>query len=504
MNRFHSVAIAAAIVVSALGFTHLAAQPTQSAPKQLIGEPLIKGIPQSARPRTSLPFNGGKAEKTAVVPSRLISSSIRPHDGSGSFTQIPSDTVDYVYSGYRGGDGTDNNPLKYDTMLLRKWDGSLGIFVPDSRDIQFFDAKDRLVGEIAQYVSGGKWLNNHLENWIYNTSGNDSIYKYHSWDSATSSWILYRRVTSTYNSSGLLDRTVEEYLDFNTNTLAPYSRTTFSYNAAGLVTNTDYESPTGTPGTWLLKSRDVQSYTSSNLLSRHTSLQRMAGPSVDSSYDFRYYYNSANQLVSSRSRNYISNDDDSSYTSSLSSSGMPLATTSYRFDGIAWNPGDRWSKTYTSSGKLSSDTWQTYNAGVWGNYMREFYFYNSFDQLIRDYHQTFYNGAWTADYSDLDYRYYYGAYNTAVKTVGSDAVPQIRLSPVPTSDVLKVNISFARPVSATIVIVDMAGRVTRKWQEGPAKALSKSIDTHALPNGQYNLWVLCDNGVSSQPFIVVR
>jgi len=90
----------------------------------------------------------------------------------------------------------------------------------------------------------------------------------------------------------------------------------------------------------------------------------MAGTGLDSVVTIRYYYNPAAQLIATRSYNYGTYENDSSYNSVLSPLGLPLTSTGYRFDGTNWNPIDRVLRTYTTTGMLSSETFQQYTLTV--------------------------------------------------------------------------------------------------------------------------------------------
>lgn len=497
----HTIVIIAFLLLN----SSLMAQPSQSSPFRQTVAPHIKKLPQSAQPRISLSTNNGTGQKTTVAPSRLIASSMHQPDGSGSFVAIPSDTANFAYSGTRGGDCSEANPLKYDTMLRKQWDASVSAHIPTLRDIQTFNAQDLPVTHTEQYYSRGGWVNAHLETWIYNTTGKDSVYRQHYWDSAAAAWVNYSRATSSYNSSGLLEKVVEEDLDFNTHAMMLNSRYSFTYNAAGFVTMAQQEYWDATSSSWHITSQDIQSYTSSNLLERSTTLLSINGASLDTEFTMQYYYNAASQLVAIRSRNYGTNEDDSSYISALSPLGMPLINTGYRFDGTNWNPRGRYISTYTASGMLSSETFQPYNIGTFGNYMRDFYFYNSFDQVIRQYHETFYDGAWVPHFSgDVDYHYYYAAYNNTVSYVNKSPEPEISLSPIPANGLLRVSVLFLQPASFNISIINSEGKLVEDWSNKTGGLWQQQVETGSLPAGRYVLSVVSNGISSSRPFIVVH
>ena len=368
-----------------------------------------------------------------------------------------------------------------------------------------YKAQNLPATHIEQYYSGGRWISVQLEDWIYTVVGKDSVYKQHYWDESAAVWVNYRRSTSSYNSSGLLDKVVAEDLDFNTNILSLKSRSSFSYNTAGFITMAQQESWDAASSSWRVMSRDILSYTSSNLLKQQTSLLLLAGPSLDSMHTVRYYYNAASQLIATRGRDYSTNEDDSSYISALSPAGMPLTNTDYRFDGTHWNTAGRYICTYTASGMLSSATTQSYNAGTFGNYMRSFYFYNSFGQRIRYYNETFYDGAWVPHYNgDLDHHYYYEAYDNAVSPVNQSPEPEITLSPIPVNDLLRVSVLLPQQKVFTVSMINSEGKLIEYWEGKAGQLWQQQIATGGLPTGSYILSVVSDGIRSSKPFIVAH
>ncbi len=480
-------------VLLLLGIMPAVAQPPRYVPKSQSLAPRIAGIAESAQPRISraAPI----AHKGSGIASRLIAFGNSMVGGGGGF--MPSDSMNLIYAHGRGGDLTEANPLYYDTLYWQILDPASSSFIPEYRQVQFFNQQNQPIVNSLQYYNGTGWgASIYEETWSYNTAGHDSVFTQSNWNGAL--WHMFRHETISYDGAGKVIEKLIGSIDPVSGAWQATGRHTYTYNAAGSVTTELVDSWDAIAASWVVYSKSEYAYTADNLLERYTELW---GPALDSTFSRWYFYNSARHNIAYRSHHHAFNEDDSVDISALSPLGKPVVMTIYMSSGN-WEPYSRYTTTYTATEQVASETTETYSGGQFNNLNRFSCAYNSFDQLILEDNESFFNGDWGHSYfSDPINRYHYGVDGAGIPPRNGMA---ITISPVPAHDQLRFSLGEAGPAAFSATILSSDGRIIRSWNGNSGHQADLQVDTQLLPAGNYVLSLSSNGRRGSAAFSVIH
>ncbi len=409
----------------------------------------------------------------AQTSSRLIAEA---HWSNNGATFDPVDSSNFSYSAGRGGDL--NHTMKYDNSTTWSYDTA---YHNTWYYIQSFDASNNITSRITEF-----------------------------WDGT--SWVLYSNTLYNYNTANLMTSMIQQ--SWNGSSWSPVSQDIYSYNIANKLVIDQYQ-------VW-------NSLTSA----------------FDPGSQKTYYYDVPGNKINETDQAFISGvpvyTNQWAYT--YSGTNQLLTTTYNTWNGSGWSPSSLYSNTYDSSGNMTNQLFQLYDipstswvnsrlhvysgftgahlptmdveqhwdatgGGSWNNFMQFTNTYNGFNQLTSN-TGTSWNIVGVFEYAlgDPKANYYYGTYvpgATYVKTVtaaGGDA----NIYPVPTTNVLHVDLKWDNAQASNIAIYDASGKVVSQWSTPSATQYNGTVTLDNLSAGAYFIKITGTQGQIVKQLVVAH
>jgi hypothetical protein len=399
----------------------------------------------------------------AQTSSRLIAEAHWSNNGV-SFT--PVDSSSFNYSSARGGD-LKTTP-KFDNSYT--WTYDTGAYTNSYYYVQSFDANNNITSKIAEFWNGTSWQN--LSNTLY-----------------------------TYNSSNKMTTMILQ--NWNGTSWAPVSQDVYSYNANGKLVIDQYQQWNSLTSMFDIASQRTYYYDASNNKINETD-QVYSGGSPTYSNQWAYTYSATNQLLTTTFNTWTGVWSPSTLTTNTyDSSGNMINVLYQTYDGVttSWvnSTLDIYSG-FTGNHLPALDIRQNWNgtgSGTWDNAIQYMFTYNSYGQMTSSTGQSWnIVGVFEFALGDPMANYYYQTYGTVneVKSItnkGGDA----KLYPVPSSDVLNVDLTWNEAQAASIAIYDAQGKVVRQWSTPVATSYSSTVSVNNLSEGVYFMQI---NGTEGQ------
>lgn len=394
------------------------------------------------------------------------------------------DTTIFTYSGSSGSHVYyDQWAVDFDQSLQYIRYASSGSY--DKRKVvRSYDVNNNCITSLSQIVSTGgstAWINEYLDSTNYNPA-NYPIYEIRrQWDTATGTWLDYSDYTYTYNSAGQHD-TITRRWSLSGVLWRNMEKMVNTYNLSGdLSTNTSYQWA-DSPGVWVATGRTFYLYDISGDLNTQTDQYLNfplgiweTGKQVIHTYDSMHHLTS--RLTQQRSWLTGALADFSFETFSGYVSEYP-STTIYQ----EWND--------SASDFINSD--------------RIHYTYNP-DLQLANMDVDFWNrdsNVWDLNAGN-DYRFHYEAYNVETSVANNMVkAPELKLYPIPTKDVLHLEITWPEPQSFTVSITDVSGRIIDTWHVGECSRHTATVPVNILATGNYVIKMEGLRGKLSKRFVV--
>lgn len=368
--------------------------------------------------------------------------------------------VDSTGYTYSAGRGGDlTHTMKYDNSTTWVYDTA---FHNSWYYIQSFDASNNITSRIAQF-----------------------------WDGTT--WVLYSNTLYSYNSSNMMTSMILQ--SWNGSSWAPVSQNLYSYNTANKLVIDQYQ-------VW-----------SSLTMSFEASSQKT------------YYYDASGNRINETDQTYVSSVPiyTSQWAYTYSGTNQLLTTTYNTWSGSGWDPISMTTNTYDSTGNMTNQLYQLYDAmgavwvnntlhiysgftsghmptmdieqhwdatggGSWVNFMQFINTYNSFDQLTSR-TGTSWNIVGVFEYAlgDPMNRYHYATYTPGTSSVNTVAVAggEASIYPVPVQNVLNIDLNWDNAQAASIAICDMQGKVVKQWNTPATTEYKGTVDMGNMSAGVY-------------------
>lgn len=336
--------------------------------------------------------------------------------------------------------------------LREQWNNTTSVWENYSQKLHEYTAGNH-TKETRQMWYNGAWANDQLAEYTWN-NGLRTEYYFSSWNYMTGA--LYNKNKSVYsfNGSGHFIQVLTQEYDNNSSTYKDKNREVHTVDANG------------------------------NILRTLSQVWNSANSVWDNTSDLRYTYDSKGQNVRD--------------TFEMWDAGNSV-----------WKPSLTYEYTYDDSGNNLDYVLQLWNTDS-ARYIRDQKIsqdWNSYNQLTR-YHTYRWNKttqAWQQEVGDRDNKYYYELYTPAPASVLAQQMKaDIKLYPVPASNVLTLKIAAEMHNDFTVFITNMQGSVVATWKENAAKNYSKQIPLHGMATGNY--FITVNDGVNSitKQFSVVR
>lgn len=309
---------------------------------------------------------------------------------------------------------------------------------------------------------------------------------------------------------------------WNGTTWTPYSAT-LNFYVGGLLQSSVYQTYSGG---WVTQYRDLYSYNSANLL-QTDEYETWSGASYTGQSTRTYYYDGSNNLLNETDASLTSGTpvytDEYNYT--YSSTNQKLTSTYSTWNGSAWVNSTLTTNTYDSTGDMTSQEYQTWDAtnlvwdnvtlaefsnfvssmvnmpmteiveqwnpvgsGTWDPTTKYSYTYNSYGQMTNlvgiSYNSSI--SGWEFAAGNPMANYYYGPYSSVsavnnVTAVNGDA----KVYPVPTHDMLHIDINWPIAQTATINMFDIQGNSVYQMETGLGTSFNYGIPVGNLAPGNY-------------------
>jgi hypothetical protein len=405
------------------------------------------------------------AGKTTATDSRLIAGTTSSKLG-GTLK-----LVDSSHAYYSPGFGYDHvlDEWKYDNS--KSWDFDGSNFNESYRITNTFNAKAQVTMGRYEMYDGSNWVDEEFTSYTYDAAGNeatnlDAYYNGSNWDSS--------RNTFTYNPANQVTLQVSERYNTGSMQWENDIRTTTTYNGSGQVLSYTIENWNGSQ--WQNSYRTTNTYVAGRLT---VSLSETWNSTWENSGQTLYTYNTAGQVT---------------------------VLENLYWNSTLWTPSRRSTNAYNTTGDVSSITEEMYipvGAGGYENQRRTLMSYNSYHQETVETEESWNAGTNQFEMQNFDgeMRYYYEEYTNSVKDNKATA-SSLNVYPNPAKGSLKLRTSFADATAASVLLLDMSGRMVQQLQLPVAKQHNASLDVSALAPGTYILNMNAGGKVSTQKVVV--
>lgn len=396
--------------------------------------------------------------------SRIIGYTYLKHNGA---VFMPVDSTTYSYSFGRGGqlshDDMGDNFVNFDHSYTYIYKPATGAYQIETHRFQTFSSnKPQAYTFQVWHSDAGVWEDSTRYIYMYN---NDLtlIEKTRFELYLHAMWQWHYQYNNAYNADGSLARMSGSTLNMS-----------FTYDANGL------------------------------LISREDSIFNFSSSSWRRDKKLDFFYN-GNQIAS-----YIvygafgsiwlnQNKYEHVYT------GSQIATTTVSsWANNNWETEGRHVFTYDANDRMLSDEWQYWDVASAGfkSASRLQWTYNGYGQPTSYYSETFdpSTGLWASEADDFFYRYYYQQF-IPMSVDDKEAVADVRLYPIPASNIVNIDLSALKSGQRTLTMMDMQGKIVKQLQ---TTQIRESIDVSRLAAGTYILQINAQGEQVSKKLVVAR
>lgn len=390
----------------------------------------------------------------------------------------PVDSSYFNYSSGRGGDLT--HTLKYDNAT--KW-----VYVDSSTGYENF--------------------NNYIQTFDANNNITSITYQY--WDG--SEWVLSTKTLYTYNSSNQV--TTMTMQTWGGSSFVPVSQDAYSYNAAGKMYLDIYGVWDALTLIFDMTSQKTYIYDPTNTyVVNETDETYVSGsPVYTNKYDYNYTSGQLINVITStwNGSAWIGNN---MITYSYDGSGNILNRLYQLWDALAGTFDNDSLNIYSYAGGTMPQTnivqtWNDSGSGSWNNIMEYVYSYNGSNQLTQAV-GTAWNVVGIFEHASGDpmSSYYYSSYTSGVSSVKniSNNGGTANIYPVPTQNMLHIDLTWNVAQTATITIYDMQGSVVRQWDAPSGTQYNSAIPVNGFADGNYFVQVNGEQGQIVKQFVVTH
>lgn len=398
-----------------------------------------------------------------AAPARLIAQS-RYRRTDGAELRF-SDSVQYRYSGVRGGD-------------------------PRSR--LRFDESER-----AQAAADGSTVSESRSFQTYHPDGTVATYRVQRWDARAAGWVDQFRCSMSYEKGFRAQDT-----GWTWNAAAaqwdPGTVTLYSRNAKGLPEQIV---------TFEWSSESARFDSTAAFIMRHDaagnvveSVSRYGKGSLQNASRSRYTYNNANFATGIEHQSWASGawTPVFAYRFARNASNDRSSQTNLSWNAArsGWDTAARYVYTYGAAAGASAMTYQTYVSGSWIDVDRYDYTYNAGGQLISATQRSWSKpgGQWVADSRSEQRHYYYAP--LAATSIPAQQPVELKVWPLPASKAFNIDVRPFQGQALLIVLSDLSGRTLISNSRTVHGSSTERMDVSSLPGGTYILSLIGEQGAS--------
>jgi hypothetical protein len=339
-----------------------------------------------------------------------------------------------------------------------------------------------------------RWRNNAWSvserySYTYDANGRVILYQTQNYNSSSSKWIDYSRVTSEYNQDGTLKQTIEE-VDFGTG-WNNFIRNMYTYTTSGKIKTVTQQAWSGSAWQNTLK---MEEYTYDSKDNRIGYLRYSVADTgaITNGERITYYFDSNNKELESMREIWDLKLVDWKKThlnTNTYNANSQLVETMQKVWTPGWDTASKLVYTYDLNGKVSSMGYVQMSDTGWKNF-QEFTTYNYLSDGSMDYYlfKRLNSGTQQLD-NDSRYVYYYPQ-SSEVKT----SKLSFGLFPNPVKDILKLSYESASETS--MLISDFKGCPVYS-----TTILVPEINVEDLPAGIYFVTLQSNGKIGRSKFI---
>lgn len=423
-------------------------------------------------------YNGSTVWAGYHLQSRII----YKYDDSGNQTILWNQRYDYTDTSWHN---VTLDSLAYDNhnnldyLIYKNWNPASGDWQNSQQIIEQYSATNNFLSSLSQHWDNilGDWANDFRYHGIY-SSGDDLLADSNLiWNSATSTWgnAAFSTINHyTYDSHHNSIKDTSWLWSVSNNMWLPrWADDSISYNASDKMV---YERS--------------QYFDTSSMIWNKTDI-------------YKVVYDAAGNAISDTT--WVNGLPYFLGTFSYDAAGRRLSYNLSYWDNPTgkWKDSMEYDNTYDSHGKTLAYVYKfaTHGKGL-VNQIRYLYTYNSYGETLLNEYDTWDTAAGSWFKQDFE-NYYYDSL-LAVATIRQPMQAELSVYPVPTATTLTIDIKWAQPHAARLVIYDVSGRIYRQWETNASATYHSSIPVADLPVGNYILVAKTGNAATTARFSISR
>lgn len=462
-------------------------------------------------------------QSKAQTSSRLVAQSLYTfEDGIFSIT----DTTKYSYTTTKRGGDLNSKYIAFDKAEQFISEKATSTLVKSKLALQNFDIyNNRTVEQHSNYnLSIGAFEN--TETIFYYTTIDDTLTSTvkQTWNASSLAWENSTRQIFTHDAAGHRNSKTFQFWNAASANWTNYERSLFAFDLSGNMTSNLYQTWDVSTSNWVNIFNDSMSYSSTNKLVSSITQLWLSGNWENNKKVF-YLYDVADNVTESQEQGWDAsssawyNVKKYEYTHDGRGNILTFINQNWNSGLSKWDTFNRREYSFDSKNNLLSNTWSFWDASKnsFENSSLESYTYDAYDNLLTetaaiwdnialDWENTekvtrAYNSfnqktleqnefwdpiakLWMLRNGNQKFNYYYESYTNSIAE-NKSITNELKLFPVPSADVLNVQLKSGTKETLTGQIIATNGRLIRQWTINSNKEFKGIIPINDLPPGQY-------------------
>ncbi len=361
----------------------------------------------------------------------------------------------------------NNNVLSFE---YEYWVANGAYWKKGTKTLYTYDAQNHITEQIGMQGDANNTTYENKARWVctYDGAGNQLTSLYQLW--TNNAWVDKNKLTYTYNATNGMTSKIQ--INWDGNSWLNSHKYTYTLNSANLPT---LEQHFDWNNGWKVDGQHNRTYDGNNNKTEDI---------------FQTYSNNAWVNESKQTITYDNNNND-------------LVWTSQEWVNNAWKNWGRTVDAYDNNGNEISTNVQDWVNNAWKDDNKMVRDYNT-DNLCTQYTRYYWDGnAFVLTNASERSNYYYEEYfptSIAEQKLNAD----VRIFPVPASDVVNVSVNWKEQQSFTVSIWDMQGRVALQWSEAATTQYRRAIPVGHLAPGTYIVRINGEKGQTAQKITVAH